>query len=55
MARARVVGRLHGCPQRKRIEGAAVLDKRFEIGEAEGDQRAARRRRRIERDGCAGV
>ena len=49
MRRARRVGGLHGGAQRQRIDRAAVLGKRLEVGKAESDQSAARRRRRIER------
>ena len=49
----RFVGRRHGLAQRVRIDGAAALGQRFEIGQAEGDQRAARGRRRVQRHGGA--
>ena len=41
--------------ERERVERAALIGKRLHIAEAEGDQRAACRRRRIERDGRAVV
>ncbi len=48
MRRARRVGGLHGGAQRQGIDRAAVLGECLEVSEAEGDQSAARRRRRIE-------
>ena len=53
MQGARRVGRRHRVLQRERVESAALVGKRLHIAEAEGDQRAACRRRRIERDGRA--
>jgi hypothetical protein len=50
MGGARGIGRCHGLLQRQRIQGAALSGERLEVAEAEGDQGAARRRRRVEGD-----
>src|SRR5690349_25167442 len=50
VGRAGFVGGFHRSSQRERIECAAVLAERGKKAEAEGDQSAACRRRRIERD-----
>ena len=46
----RCVGRTHRLQQRERIELPAMLGELCQMSEAKGDQRAASRRRRIERD-----
>ncbi len=46
---ARGVGRLHRGAQRQRVDGTAVLGERLDVRQAEGDQRAARGGRWIER------
>ena len=47
---ARFVGGLHHLLQRKRVERPAGVGERLHKPKAEGDQRAACRRRRVERD-----
>ncbi|ODR95603.1 hypothetical protein AUC70_01515 [Methyloceanibacter stevinii] len=53
MGAAHLVGRDHGRAQRARIDLLPQRGMGLEIGQAVGDERAARARRRIERDGTA--